>query len=57
MPQIQYERIGEYVRTALQVLIENEDELPSREVFQKVGQRLSFNEYELHRYEKSGDVR
>jgi len=57
MPQIQYERIGEYVRTALQLLVENEDALPSREVIQKVGQRLSFNEYELHRYEKSGYIR
>jgi restriction system protein len=57
MPKIQQERIGEYVRTALQVLIENEDTLPSREVFQKVRQRLSLNEYELHRYEKSGYIR
>ena len=57
MPQIQYERIGEYVRTALQLLSENDDALPSREVIQKVGQRLSFNEYALHRHEKSGYIR
>jgi restriction system protein len=57
LPKIQYERIGEYVKTALQVLMENEDGLSSKEVILKVGQRLSFNEYELHRYEKSGDVR
>ena len=35
MPRIPYERIGEYVRTALQILVENEDTLPSREVVQK----------------------
>ena len=57
MPRIPYERIGEYVRTALQILVENEDTLPSREVVQKVGQRLSLNEYELERHEKSGYVR
>jgi len=57
LPKIQYERIGEYVKTALQVLIENDDVLSSREVFQKVAPRLNLNEYELHRYEKSGYIR
>ena len=57
MPRIPYERIGEYVTTALRLLIENEGALPSREVIQKVGHRLSLNEYELERHEKSGYVR
>ena len=57
MPRIPYERIGEYVRTALQILVENEDALPSREVVQQVGQRLSLNEYELERLEISGQIR
>ena len=57
MAQIPNERIGEYVRTALQVLMENDDSLRSREVFQQVGKRLDLNEYELHIYEKSGYVR
>jgi restriction system protein len=57
MPRIPHERIGEYIRTALQLLMENEDALPSREVMQKVGQQLSPNEYELERLEKSGGVR
>ena len=57
MAQISKERIGEYVRTALQVLMENDDSLRSREVFQQVGKRLELNEYELHIYEKSGYVR
>ena len=57
MAQIPNERIGEYVRTALQVLMENDDSLRSREVFQQVGKRLELNEYELHIYEKSGYVR
>ena len=41
----------------MQLLIEHNDALPSREVIQKVGQRLSLNEYELERHEKSGYVR
>ena len=57
MAQIPKGRIGEYVRTALQVLMENDDSLRSREVFQQVGKRLELNEYELHIYEKSGYVR
>ena len=57
MPKIAYERIGEYVRTALQILVENEDALPSREVVQQVGQRLSLNEYELERHQISGQIR
>ena len=57
MARISRERIGEYVRTALQVLMENDDSLRSREVFQQVGKRLELNEYELHIYEKSGYVR
>ena len=57
MAQIPNERIGEYVRTALKVLMENDDSLRSREVFQQVGKRLELNEYELHIYEKSGYVR
>ena len=57
MARIPRERLGEYVRTALQVLMENDDSLRSREVVQQVGQRLSLNEYELERHEKSGYVR
>ena len=57
MARIPKERIGEYVRTALLVLMDNDDSLRSREVVQQVGQRLSLNEYELERHEKSGYVR
>jgi len=57
MAQIPNERIGEYVRTALQVLMENDDSLRSRDVFQQVEPRLGLNEYELEIYEKSGYVR
>jgi restriction system protein len=57
MAQISNERVGEYVRTALTVLIENDDSLRSREVLQQVGNRLELNEYELHVHEKSGYVR
>ena len=57
MPKIEYERIGEYTRTALLILAENDGVLRSREVLQEVGKRLEFTEYEAERYEKSGYIR
>jgi len=57
MPRIPHDRIGEYLRTALVTLVGNDDSLPSREVVQKVGQRLALSEYELERHERSGYVR
>ena len=57
MPKIAYERIGEYVRTALQIVSDNGGALRSREVFQQAGQRLVFDDYETERFEKTGYVR
>ncbi len=57
MPKIEYERIGEYTRTALLILAENDGVLRSREVLQEVGKRLTLTEYEAERYEKSGYIR
>ena len=57
MARIPKERIGEYVRTALLVLMDNDDSLRSRDVTQKVSERLNLNEYELELYEKSGKAR
>ena len=57
MARIPKERIWEYVRTALLVLMDNDDSLRSREVVQQVGQRLSLNEYELERHQISGQIR
>ena len=54
MARIPRERIGEYVRTALLVLNENDEALRSREVTQKVSERLDLNEYELELYQTSG---
>jgi hypothetical protein len=39
MPRISRERIGEYVRTALPVAMENDDSLRSRDVFGEVSNR------------------
>jgi len=39
MPRISRERIGEYVRTALLVTMENDDSLRSRDVFREVSNR------------------
>lgn len=57
MPKIPYERVGEYVKTAFQVLIENDDSLRVRDILQQVGQRLDLNEYELETHDKSGNIR
>ena len=57
MARTSRERIGEYVRIALLVLMDNDDSLRSRDVTQKVSERLNLNEYELESYERSGDAR
>ena len=57
MPAIAHERIGQYLKTALQVLKDNGGSLRSRSVREQVGDKLILDEYELERYEKSGDIR
>ena len=54
MPKTPYERIAEYVRTALQIVSESGGALRSRKVFQQTGQRLVFDDYETERFEKVG---
>ena len=54
MPKIAYERIGEYVRTALQIVSDSGGALRNREVFRQTGQRLVFNDYETELLEKAG---
>ena len=39
MAHISRERVGEYVRTALRVIMENDNSLRSRDVFREVGNR------------------
>jgi len=43
---ITQERLGEFVKTALQVLAENDDHLPSRDVIRCVEQHLQLTDYE-----------
>ena len=57
MPAITHERIGQYLKTALQALEDNGGSLRSRNVREQVGDKLILDEYELERYEKSGDIR
>src|SRR6476469_10421073 len=47
LPSITQERIGEFVKTAFQVLAENEGHLPSRDVARLAAPRLHLNEHEL----------
>jgi len=46
MPSITQERIGEFVKAALEVLAENDGHLPSREVIRLTEPRLGLNEHE-----------
>ena len=46
MPSITQERIGEFVKTALEMLAENDDHLPSRDVIRLAEPRLKLNDYE-----------
>lgn len=46
MPSITQERLGEFVKTALQVLAENDGHLPKRDVIHRAGQHLQPNDYE-----------
>ena len=39
MPRISRDRIGEYVRTALLVIMDNDDSLRSRDVFREFSNR------------------
>ena len=57
MARISSERTGQYVKTAFQVLMDNDDSLRSRDVGTQVAERLHLNEYELARHAKSGYVR
>ena len=57
MAKISRTRAAQYVKTALQVLEDNDDSLRSRDVFARVSDRLELTEYELERYEKTNYVR
>jgi len=46
VPSITQERLGEFVKTAFQILAENDGQLPSREVIRQAGLRLRLNEHE-----------
>lgn len=57
MAKISNERIGEYLKAALQVLVDNGGQLPSREVTQELERRLDFDKYEAAILEKTGNIR
>ena len=57
MVKISSDRIGEYLNTALKVVAANDGALASNEVIRQTGVRLSLNDYEQERLEKSGYVR
>jgi restriction system protein len=57
MAKIEKERLGTYLHTALQVLVDNGGQLASKDVFRQTELRLKLSEYEKERYEKTGYVR
>ena len=57
MAKIDRERIGTYLKTALQVVQENGGQMPSRDVLRQTEKRLDLSDYEKATYEKTGYVR
>lgn len=57
MAKVEKERIGLFLKTALEVLRDNGGQMHSREVTREVEKRLTLTEVEKARYEKSGYVR
>lgn len=57
MAKVDKDRIGLFLKTALQVLQENGGQLPSREVMRQSEAKLDLTEYEKSRFEKSGYIR
>jgi len=57
MAKISKERIGEYLKTSLQVIQDNGGQLPSSEVLTEVEKRLKLNDYEKATFKKTGYIR
>jgi restriction system protein len=57
MAKIDKERLGVYLKTAMQVLKDNGGQLPSRDVIRETERRLQLTEYEKAILEKTGYVR
>lgn len=57
MAKVEKERVGVFMKTALEVLRDKGGQLPSREVVREVEKRLTLTDHEKARYEKSGYIR
>src|SRR5437016_14423919 len=57
MPPITQERIGEFVKTALEILAENDGHLPSRDVIRLAEPRLHLTDYEREMVPSGGVAR
>lgn len=57
MRKISIKRIGEYMQTALKIILENGDSYPIRQIKEEMEKRLTFDEYEKEVFQKSGYIR
>lgn len=57
MRKISYNRIGEYLQTALKIALEHGGSHPIRQIQGEMERRLNFDDYEKTIYEKSGYIR
>lgn len=58
MPSVSRERIGQLLKTALQVLADNDDDgMRARDILAEVAKRFNLTDYERQRHEKSGYIR
>ena len=54
MARIAKVRIGEYLKTALEIVCDNGGQIPARDILDAAEKRLKLNEYELARFEETG---
>lgn len=57
MSKISHKRRGEYLQTALKIVVEHDGSYPLKEILKEVEKRLGLDEYEKTTLEKSGYIR
>ena len=57
MRKIPHKRIGEYLKTALSIIVKHGGSCPYRTILEEMENEIDFSDYEKERHEKSMRVR
>lgn len=57
MRKISYKRIGEYLKTALWIILQRGGSYPIRRILEEMEDKITFDDYEKEVYQKSGYIR